>query len=143
MPLNEKNNHIKWTEHELFKCSKLSSLFNCYSLNRHWSVLLDHMTLTLDRGDKREILNVNLHPLFFYPFLKLFSKVWILLLKKPNSHWSRVNTWVGFWQLNNNFLYKSELYWPPNWINPATPVGNNTDNTITMSFRTQIGLQFC
>ena len=38
--------------------------------------------------------------LFLLPFATAFNKVWILLLKKPNSHWCRVNTWVNFWQFN-------------------------------------------
>ena len=56
MPLNKKNLHIKLTEHGFFKCSKFSSLINFHGLNRHLSVLLDHLSLTLDRkGDKRKI----------------------------------------------------------------------------------------
>ena len=102
-----------------------------------------HITLTLDRdGIKRKYL-MSTCILFLLPFSRAFSKVWILLPKKPNSHWSRVNAWVNFWQLNNNFLWKSESYWPPIWIDQATPVGNNTENTITMNFRTQIDHQFC
>ena len=31
----QKNNHIKQTEHGLFKCSKFSSLISFQSLNRH------------------------------------------------------------------------------------------------------------
>ena len=49
MPLNKKNLHIKLTEHGFFKCSKFSSLINFHGLNRHLSVLLDHLSLTLDR----------------------------------------------------------------------------------------------
>ena len=53
-PFNRKNNHIKYTEHGLFKCYKFSFLINFHSLNGHWSVLLDHITLELDReGIKR------------------------------------------------------------------------------------------
>ena len=107
----------------------------------HWSVLLDH--ITLDREGMKGKYLMSTCILFLLPFSTAFSKVWILLLKKPNSHWSRVNAWVNFWQLNNNFLCKSESYWPPNWIDQATPVGNNTQNTITMNFRTQIDQQFC
>ena len=44
-----KNNHIELTDHGLFKCSKFSSLINFHSLNRHLSVLLDHIALQLDR----------------------------------------------------------------------------------------------
>ena len=110
---------------------------------RHWSVLLDHMTLTLDRDGIKGKYLMSTCILFLLPFSTAFSKVWILLLKKPNSHWSRVNAWVNFWQLNISFLCKSESYWPPNWIHQATTVGNNTENTITMNFRTQIDLQFC
>ena len=43
-PIKSKNNHIKETEHGLFKCSKFGSLFNIhcqYPLRCHWSVLLD------------------------------------------------------------------------------------------------------
>ena len=43
-PIKSKNNHIKETEHGLFKCSKFGSLFkfHCqYPLRCHWSVLLD------------------------------------------------------------------------------------------------------
>ena len=56
--IKSKNNHIKLTEHRLFKCSKFSSLINFHSLNRHWSVLLDHIALTLDRegGGRRLFL---------------------------------------------------------------------------------------
>ena len=110
---------------------------------RHWSGLLDHITLTLDREGMNGKYLMLTCILFLFPFSTAFSKVWILLLKKPNSHWSRVNAWVNFWQLNINFLCKSESYWPPNWIDQATPVGNNTQNTITMNFRTQIDQQFC
>ena len=45
---------------------------------------------------------------FFYPFLQLLARFEYPLLKKLNSDWSRVSTWVNFWQLNNNFLFKSE-----------------------------------
>ena len=45
IPLLIKNNHIKWTEHGLFKCSRFVSLINfqfqypqCQSLSCHWSV---------------------------------------------------------------------------------------------------------
>ena len=112
---------------------------------RHWSVLLDHMTLTIDREGIKGKYLMSTCILFLLPFSTAFtcSKVWILLLKKPNSQWSRVNACVNFWQLNNNFLWKSESYWPPIWIDQATPVGNNTENTITMNFRTQIDQQFC
>ena len=68
------NNHIKYTEHWLYKCSKCGSLvnFQCQyprrqSLNHHWSVLLHqtplHLCLlsniscqfsTWQRGDKRK-----------------------------------------------------------------------------------------
>ena len=141
---NQKNNQIKLTEHGLFKPSNLvPCLIFIAWFYRHWSVLLDHMTLTLDREGIKGKYLMSTCILFLLPFSTAFSKVWILLLKKPNSHWSRVNAWVNFWQLNNNFLCKSELYWSPNWIDQATPVGNNTENTITMNFRTQIDLQFC
>ena len=101
------------------------------------------MTLTLDREGMNGKYLMSTCILFLLPFSTTFGKVWILLLKKPNSHWSRVNAWVNFWQLNISFLCKSESYWPPNWIHQATTVGNNTENTITMNFRTQIELQFC
>ena len=68
------NNHIKYTEHWLYKCSKCGSFLNfqCQyprrqSLNHHWSVLLHqtplHLCLlsniscqfsTWQRGDKRK-----------------------------------------------------------------------------------------
>ena len=48
LPLNKKNNHIKETEHGLFKSSKFGSLINflCqHPRRRHWSVLLDQTPL--------------------------------------------------------------------------------------------------
>ena len=48
------NNHVKYTEHGLFKYSKFISLINFQSLNRHWSVLLSLIALQLDREDKRK-----------------------------------------------------------------------------------------
>ena len=48
LPLNKKKNHIKETEHGLFKSSKFGSLinFHCqYPRRRHWSVLLDQTPL--------------------------------------------------------------------------------------------------
>ena len=144
MLLNQKNTRTKLTEHGLFKRSKFSSLLNFHSLILSSLIsFLDHMTLTLDREGMKGKYLMSTCILFLLPFSRALSKVWILLLKKPNSYWSRVNAWVNFWQLNNNLLCKSEPYWSPNWINPATPVGNNTENAITMNFRTQIDLQFC
>ena len=50
MPLNKKYSYqTRLTEHGFFKCSKFSSLINFHTLNRHLSVLLDHLALTLDR----------------------------------------------------------------------------------------------
>ena len=34
-PIKSKNNHVKYTEHGLFKYSKFISLINFQSLNRH------------------------------------------------------------------------------------------------------------
>ena len=65
--------------------------------------------------------------LFLLPFATAFR-----LLEKPNSQLRRGNAWINFWQLNNNFRCKSELHGPSNWIDQATPVGNNTENTITI-----------
>ena len=48
-PIKSKNNHVKKTDHGLFKCSKFSSLTNFQSLNRHCSVLLNLIALQLDR----------------------------------------------------------------------------------------------
>ena len=144
MLLNQKNNHTKLTEHGLFKRSKFSSLLNFHSLILSSLIsFLDHITLTLDREGMKGKYVMSTCILFLLPFSTTFRKVWILLLKKPNSHRSRVNAWVNFWQLNINFLCKGESYWSPNWIHQATTVGNNTENTITMNFRTQINLQFC
>ena len=144
MLLNQKNNHTKLTEHGLFKHSKFSSLLNFHSLILSSLIsFLDHITLTLDREGMKGKYLMSTCILFLLPFSTTFRKVWILLLKKPNSHRSRVNAWVNFWQLNINLLCKGESYWPPNWIHQATTVGNNTENTITMNFRTQIDLQFC
>ena len=53
-PIKSKNNHVKYTEHGLFKYSKFISLINFQSLNRHWSVLLSLIALQLDREDKRK-----------------------------------------------------------------------------------------
>ena len=51
-PLNQKIiTSIKLNMLGLFKCS----LVNFHSLNRHWSVLLDHIALQLYRGDKGRI----------------------------------------------------------------------------------------
>ena len=49
-PIKIENNHIKKTEHGLFKYSKFSSLINFLSLNRHWSFLLNLIPLQLDRA---------------------------------------------------------------------------------------------
>ena len=51
IPLNKKkySHQTRLTERGFFKCSKFSSLINFHSFNRHLSVLLDHLALTLDR----------------------------------------------------------------------------------------------
>ena len=41
-------------EHGLFKCSKFGPLINFQSLNRHSSVLLDQVSLQLDREGIKE-----------------------------------------------------------------------------------------
>ena len=71
-----------------------------------------HITLTLDREGIKGKYLMSTCILFLLPFSRALSKVWILLLKKPNSYWSRVNAWVNFWY-NDNFLCKSESYWSP------------------------------
>ena len=52
----QKNNHMKQTEHGLFKCSKFSSLISFQSLNRHWSCWIRHCFTLTRRSYWREAI---------------------------------------------------------------------------------------